>query len=215
MTPPASGGHGLGCSGLGGSGLGDSGLGGSGLGDSGLEVSKLTVRYGETVALDGVDLHVPAGSIVAVIGPSGCGKSSLLRAIAGIEKPTAGSVELNRRVLDRVPTHLRGVGLMFQEHALFPHLTVGENVGFGLQYAGLADQLRSDRVGELLALVGLEGTADRAVDELSGGEAQRIKLASFLVKGNNSSKTLFSKMCSDRFVRMSKKVRLLPVRSMM
>ncbi len=160
-----------------GDGLGDSGLGDSGLGDSGLKVSKLTVRYGETLALDGVDLHVPAGSIVAVIGPSGCGKSTLLRAVAGIEKPTAGSVELNRRVLDRVPTHLRGVGLMFQEHALFPHLTVGENVGFGLQYAGLADHLRVDRVRELLALVGLEGTADRAIDELSGGEAQRVALA--------------------------------------
>ena len=141
----------------------------------GLEVSNLTVRYGETVALDAVDLRVPGGWIVAVIGPSGCGKSTLLR--AGIERPTAGSVVLDGLAVDRVPTHRRGVGLMFQEHALFPHLTVGQNVRFGLHYTGMADHLQRDRTLELLALVGLDGAADRAVDELSGGEAQRVALA--------------------------------------
>ncbi|MDA3038513.1 MAG: ABC transporter ATP-binding protein [Actinomycetota bacterium] len=143
----------------------------------GLEVSNLTVRYGETLALDAVDLRVPGGWIVAVVGPSGCGKSSLLRAVAGIERPTSGSVVLAGRALDALPTHRRGVGLMFQDHALFPHLTVGQNVRFGLRYAGVGDRLQENRVRELLALVGLEDTVDRAIDELSGGEAQRVALA--------------------------------------
>ncbi len=142
-----------------------------------LLVRGLTVRYGATVAVDTVDLDVPSGMIVAVIGPSGCGKSTLLRAIAGIEPPTAGSITLAGRDLSRVPTHRRGIGLMFQEHVLFPHLSVGGNVAFGLEYTELEAGARSVRVSELLDLVGLADQEGRAVDELSGGEAQRVALA--------------------------------------
>ncbi len=133
-------------------------------------------RTGRRVqALDGVDLEVPTGGVLAVIGPSGCGKSSLLRAIAGLEPLTSGRILLDGRDLDGVPTHRRGIGLMFQGHALFPHLNVAGNVGFGL--SELAESERAQRVESLLDLVGLSGMGERRIDQLSGGEVQRVALA--------------------------------------
>ena len=142
-----------------------------------LSVREVTVRYGSTVALDSVSLEVGSGEILAVIGPSGCGKSSLLRAVAGIEPLVGGSVTLNGRDLHGLPTHRRDVGLMFQEHALFPHLGVADNVGFGLEMAGWTKADRRIKVAEQLELVGLVGYGQRSIDELSGGEAQRVALA--------------------------------------
>ncbi|MEM7337826.1 MAG: ABC transporter ATP-binding protein [Actinomycetota bacterium] len=144
---------------------------------SGLHVEGASVRYGDAEALRAVTLQVPAGETLAVVGPSGSGKSTLLRAIAGLEPLATGSISADGRSLDGVAPHERGVGLMFQDHALFPHLDVAGNVGFGLRMAGLAAAARDGRVGELLDLVGLGGFAARSVQSLSGGEAQRVALA--------------------------------------
>jgi thiamine transport system ATP-binding protein len=143
----------------------------------GLVVHDLHLRYGDTRALDGVSLGVAPGEIVAVVGPSGCGKSSLLRAIAGLEPPDRGSVAWDGVDLAAVPPHRRGFGLMFQDHALFPHRRVAENVEFGLRMQRLPSTARRSRVEAVLRLVGLEGFEDRSVDTLSGGEAQRVALA--------------------------------------
>jgi iron(III) transport system ATP-binding protein len=130
-------------------------------------------------ALRSVDLSVADGSIVAVLGPSGCGKTTLLRTLAGMERPDAGTVHIGGRALDGPGTHLppekRAMGLVPQEGALFPHLDVAANVAFGLRGRSRGD--RTDRVAELLALVGLEDMGDRRPHELSGGQQQRVALA--------------------------------------
>lgn len=142
-----------------------------------LLIDNVRVRYGEAVALDGVSLDVSAGAVVAVVGPSGCGKSTLLRCIAGLEPLASGRVELGGRDLAGVPTHERDLGLMFQDHALFPHLSVSANVSFGLSMQGRSAAEQRARSEELLDLVGLGGFGDRSVGSLSGGEAQRVALA--------------------------------------
>jgi thiamine transport system ATP-binding protein len=142
-----------------------------------LSVEGLVVRFGGRPALDGADLAAGEGEVVALLGPSGGGKTTLLRVVAGLERPDAGRVVLGGRDLAGVPPHRRGVGLMFQQHALFPHRDVAGNVGFGLRMAGRpAGEVRS-RVAEVLDLVGLAGFERRSVATLSGGEAQRVALA--------------------------------------
>lgn len=142
-----------------------------------LRITGATVSYGDVVAVRDVDLAVESGEIVAVVGPSGCGKSTLLRAIAGLEPLAAGTITLGGRDLGKVATHERDLGLMFQEHALFPHLSVADNVAFGLRMQKAGKITTVTRVAELLDMVGLRGLGDRQVDELSGGEAQRVALA--------------------------------------
>ena len=142
-----------------------------------LEARALSLRYGATLALDRVSFSLEDGETFAVLGPSGCGKTSLLRVIAGLERPQAGEVWLDGRCIDGMPPHRRGFGLMFQEFALFPHLRVAQNVEFGLRMQGLPRADRRRRVKELLALVGLEGYETRRMHELSGGERQRVALA--------------------------------------
>ncbi|HEX7133410.1 MAG TPA: ABC transporter ATP-binding protein [Iamia sp.] len=144
---------------------------------SGLSVEDLVVRYGTTTAVAGVDLAVAPGEIVALLGPSGCGKSTLLRAVAGLEAPAAGTVRWDGADITRLSPDRRGFGLMFQDHALFPHRTVGQNVAFGLRMAGRSRAEQASGVEAALARVGLAGFADRTVDTLSGGEAQRVALA--------------------------------------
>lgn len=141
-----------------------------------LQVADLRVTYGATTAVDGVDVAVRAGEVLALLGPSGCGKSSLLRAVAGLEAST-GTTALDGRDLAGVPPHRRGVGLMFQGDALFPHRDVGANVAFGLRMAGWDRAAIEERVDWALDLVGMPGTQRRAVDTLSGGEQQRVALA--------------------------------------
>ncbi|HET6167879.1 MAG TPA: ABC transporter ATP-binding protein [Marmoricola sp.] len=140
-----------------------------------LSVQDLTVRFDGTAAVDAVDLDVPAGSVTAVLGPSGSGKSTLLRAIAGLESPAAGSIRYDGHDLARVPTHRRGFALMFQDGQLFPHQSVGRNVGYPLRLRHARDT--DARVAELLDLVGLTGFEDRMPSTLSGGERQRVALA--------------------------------------
>ncbi|MCB1757065.1 MAG: ATP-binding cassette domain-containing protein [Gammaproteobacteria bacterium] len=150
--------------------------------DDALVLRGVVRRFGSVVAVDAVDLDVAAGEILAVLGPSGCGKSTLLRVIAGLEPTDGGHVSWQGRRLDRLATHERGVGLMFQDHALFPHRDVRANVAFGLRMARIPRGRRAERVAEVLELVGLSGYDDRRVETLSGGEAQRIKLVSELAK---------------------------------
>jgi thiamine transport system ATP-binding protein len=142
-----------------------------------LEVSGLRAAYGSTEVLRGVDLVVEEASLVCVLGPSGSGKTTLLRAIAGLEAPTAGTVRMLGRDLGPVPAHERGIGLMFQDYALFPHRDVTGNVAFGLRMAGRREPEIRARVDEVLALVGLAGLGARRVEQLSGGEQQRVALA--------------------------------------
>lgn len=142
-----------------------------------LEVRDVTVSFGDRTVLDAASLTVEDGEIVALLGPSGSGKSTLLRVIAGIVTPGAGSIRLDGREVRAVPTHRRGVGMVFQDEQLFPHLDVGANVSFGLRMAGLPKPERRRRSDDLLATVGLSGFADRSIDRLSGGEAKRVALA--------------------------------------
>jgi len=145
--------------------------------DERLSVRDLTVRFDQTVAVDHVDIDLPAGSVTAVLGPSGCGKSTLLRAIAGLERPASGSVSYAGRDLAGVPTHKRGFALMFQDGQLFPHQSVAANVGYPLRLRRTPGPRRAERVAELLDLVGLAGFGDRMPATLSGGERQRVALA--------------------------------------
>ncbi|KAB8161602.1 ATP-binding cassette domain-containing protein [Streptomyces sp. 3MP-14] len=142
-----------------------------------LELDGVSVRYGDRRALDGVRLAVAEGEIVCVLGPSGSGKSTLLRAVAGLTPVAGGAVRLAGRDLRGVPAHRRGLGLMFQDHQLFPQRDVAGNIAFGLRMRREPGERVAARVGELLALVGLPGAERRAVATLSGGEQQRVALA--------------------------------------
>ena len=142
-----------------------------------LSISDVSVRFGAALAVDRVSLQVPQGSITAVLGPSGCGKSSLLRAIAGLEPITSGSVAFAGEDLAGVPTHQRGFAMMFQDGQLFSHLDVASNVGYALARKGIRGAPANEEVYRLLALVGLQGYAARRPATLSGGEAQRVALA--------------------------------------
>ncbi|MFJ4893533.1 ABC transporter ATP-binding protein [Streptomyces sp. NPDC088788] len=142
-----------------------------------LSLRGATVRFGGRAVLDAVDLDVTEHEIVCVLGPSGSGKSTLLRTVAGLQPLDAGSVTLDGRDQAAVPAHRRGVGLMFQDHQLFPQRDVGGNVAFGLRMHGAPKGEQAARVAELLELVGLPGARNRAVASLSGGEQQRVALA--------------------------------------
>ncbi|MFJ4469458.1 ABC transporter ATP-binding protein [Streptomyces sp. NPDC089424] len=142
-----------------------------------LGLENATVRFGARPVLDGVGLEVAEHEVVCVLGPSGSGKSTLLRAVAGLQPLDAGRVVLDGRDQSGVPAHQRGVGLMFQDHQLFPQRDVGGNVAFGLRMHGTPRAQQQVRVAELLDLVGLPGAERRAVAALSGGEQQRVALA--------------------------------------
>ncbi len=142
-----------------------------------LAIRGVTLAYDDTVVVHDLDLDAADGEVLCLLGPSGCGKSTLLRAIAGLEPLQAGTIHLDDRDLAGLRPDQREVGLMFQEHALFPHRSVAENVGFGPRVHGLAPDAVGERVREALELVGLAGTEHRGVDQLSGGERQRVALA--------------------------------------
>uniref|UniRef100_A0A7C1K181 ABC-type quaternary amine transporter n=1 Tax=Caldilinea aerophila TaxID=133453 RepID=A0A7C1K181_9CHLR len=143
-----------------------------------LEVRAIHKRFTpDREVLQGVSLRVEPQEILCLLGPSGCGKSTLLRIIAGLERADQGRVLLNGNDITETPAHRRGVGLMFQDYALFPHLNVAENIAYGLRMHGASASERRRRVEEMLDLVNLEGYAGRSVDELSGGEQQRVALA--------------------------------------
>ena len=142
-----------------------------------LRAEEITVRFDGTPALDRATLDIADGEVVTVLGPSGSGKTTLLRVVAGLQRPDAGRVLLDGRDLSGAPPHLRGIGLVFQDHALFPHRDVFGNVSFGLRMRGDSPERIARRIGELLRLVGLAGYERRSVARLSGGEQQRVALA--------------------------------------
>jgi thiamine transport system ATP-binding protein len=137
----------------------------------------LTVRFDGKPALDGASLDVGAGEVVTILGPSGCGKTTLLRVVAGVQLPDSGRVVLDGKDLAGVQPHRRGIGLVFQDHALFPHRDVLGNVAFGLRMRGDPSVQIARRTSELLELVGLTGFERRSIGSLSGGEQQRVALA--------------------------------------
>jgi len=142
-----------------------------------LELRNLSVSYDTTSILNGIDLSVATGERFAIMGPSGSGKSTLLRAIAGLTPMDSGTITIDSADMVDTPAHRRPVGLMFQDYALFPHMTVLENVGYGLRMSGVAAEERNGRSIELLDLVGLDGFEHRKPATLSGGEQQRVALA--------------------------------------
>jgi sulfate/thiosulfate transport system ATP-binding protein len=143
----------------------------------GITVENATKQFGDFVALDEVSINVPDGSLTALLGPSGSGKSTLLRVIAGLEEPDSGRVLISDQDMTYVPVQDRNVGFCFQHYAAFKHMTVGQNVGFGLSIRKRSKQEISERVHELLQLVQLEGLIDRYPSQLSGGQRQRMALA--------------------------------------
>jgi ABC-type Fe3+/spermidine/putrescine transport system ATPase subunit len=142
-----------------------------------LRIEGLTIRYGTVTALDKLDLTVRRGELFILLGGSGSGKTTLLRAVGGFVRPAAGSITLDGTDFSRVPPHRRPVNTVFQSGALFPHLSVAANIGFGPRQRGMARAAVSARVSELLALVRLEGYGARRPHELSGGQQQRVALA--------------------------------------
>lgn len=146
-----------------------------------LDLQGITVAFDDNVVLDDVSLSVASGEIVGLLGPSGSGKSTLLRAIAGTIRPDRGTIALDGRDVSAVPTHARGVGMVFQDNQLFPHRSVGENVAFGLKMTGIGRADRRRQAADWLDRVGLAGLQDRDVTKLSGGEAKRVALARTLI----------------------------------
>jgi thiamine transport system ATP-binding protein len=142
-----------------------------------LRVDDIDLSFGASTVLAGASLSIERGEVVAVLGPSGSGKSTLLRVIAGITVPDAGVVTLGGVDITRMPTHERGVGMVFQDNQLFPHMSVGDNVAFGLKMMGRPSTVRRATASEWLARVGLDGFSAREVGALSGGEAKRVALA--------------------------------------
>ncbi len=142
-----------------------------------ITVTDINKRFGDFTALDDVSLEVPGGSLTALLGPSGSGKSTLLRVIAGLETPDSGRVEISGEDATTVPTQKRGVGFVFQHYAAFKHMTVRDNVAFGMAIRKRSKAEIRDRVDELLGLVQLNGLADRYPSQLSGGQRQRMALA--------------------------------------
>ncbi|MDR6872901.1 putrescine transport system ATP-binding protein [Bosea sp. BE125] len=147
-----------------------------------VEFRNVTKRFGAVTAVDGLSLSLYPREFFALLGPSGCGKTTLMRMLAGFERPDSGEILLDGIDITTVPPHLRPVNMMFQSYALFPHLSVAENIGYGLKREGLAKAEIASRVTEMLALVKLEGLGARRPDQLSGGQRQRVALARSLAK---------------------------------
>jgi ABC-type Fe3+/spermidine/putrescine transport system ATPase subunit len=146
-----------------------------------LKIENLRVSYGGTKALDGVTLALEPGEMFFLLGPSGCGKSTLLRSVAGFIENFDGDIRIGEQSLKGVPPHKRDFGMVFQNYALFPHLTVDGNVAFGLEARGIDASERAARVADALQMVGLKGYGARRPGELSGGQQQRVALARALV----------------------------------
>ncbi|MHA4871331.1 ABC transporter ATP-binding protein [Duganella sp. PWIR1] len=147
-----------------------------------LQISNLVKEFGGVTAVDNVSLSIGMGEIFALLGSSGCGKSTLLRMLAGFESPTAGQIYLNGQEISAMPPYQRPINMMFQSYALFPHLSVWENIAFGLRRAGMAKEEMAERVEQMLALVQLSPYGKRRPHQLSGGQQQRVALARSLAK---------------------------------
>jgi putative spermidine/putrescine transport system ATP-binding protein len=146
-----------------------------------LTLDKLSLAYGKTIAVKDLDLEIRKGELLALLGPSGCGKTTTMRSIAGLMNPVGGKIHLDGEDITRVPANKRAVGLVFQSYALFPHLSVFENVAFGLKLKGMRGAQLEAKVSAGLKSVGLSAFANRKTPELSGGQQQRVALARSMV----------------------------------
>jgi ABC-type Fe3+/spermidine/putrescine transport system ATPase subunit len=146
-----------------------------------LRIEHVTKRFGAVKAVDDVSFEVPRGAFATLLGPSGCGKTTTLRTIAGFYDPDSGDIRIGTRRVNDLPAHRRGTAMVFQDYALFPHMTVRQNVGYGLGVQGVAAAERARRVDETLEFVGLAGLGDRWPSQLSGGQQQRVAVARALV----------------------------------
>jgi spermidine/putrescine transport system ATP-binding protein len=145
-----------------------------------VQLVDVTKRYGATVAVDRFNADIADGEFITLLGPSGCGKTTTLRMVAGLVDPTVGQIRFDGQLVNNVPSHKRNIGLAFQSHALFPHLSVARNIAFGLEVKGTPKTEIQQRVGEMLQMVELADYADRMPSQLSGGQQQRVALARML-----------------------------------
>lgn len=143
----------------------------------GLSLEGIEKRYGDFVAIKDVNLNLPQGKFVCFLGPSGCGKTTLLRLVAGLEMPSKGRILLDGQDITSKSAHTRGFGMVFQSLALFPHISVGENIEYGMRIRGLGRRQRREQAEELLGMIQLPGIYDRHVSQLSGGQRQRVAIA--------------------------------------
>ncbi|WP_369310649.1 ferric ABC transporter ATP-binding protein [Providencia rettgeri] len=146
-----------------------------------VELKNVTKRFGTNTVIDDLSLSIPQGSMVTLLGPSGCGKTTVLRLVAGLEKPTEGRIFIDGEDVTDRSIQQRDICMVFQSYALFPHMSLGDNVGYGLKMLGLPKAEIKKRVDEALELVDLAGFADRFVDQISGGQQQRVALARALI----------------------------------
>ncbi|ETT02406.1 ferric ABC transporter ATP-binding protein [Providencia alcalifaciens] len=146
-----------------------------------VELKNITKRFGDNTVIDDLSLSIPQGSMVTLLGPSGCGKTTVLRLVAGLEKPTEGRMFIDGEDVTDRSIQQRDICMVFQSYALFPHMSLGDNVGYGLKMLGLPKAEIKKRVEEALELVDLAGFADRFVDQISGGQQQRVALARALI----------------------------------
>ncbi|MDR7420648.1 MAG: ABC transporter ATP-binding protein [Armatimonadota bacterium] len=170
-----------------------------------VRLEAITKRFGQVVAVDAVTLEIPAGRLVTLLGPSGCGKTTTLRMIAGLEHPTGGRIFIGDEDVTPLPAANRNVTMVFQAYALFPHLSVFENVAYGLRVLRRPEDEIRRRVGEVLALVGLPGLEQRQPGQLSGGQQQRVALARALVM--QPKVLLFDEPLSNLDAKLRKRVR--------
>jgi putrescine transport system ATP-binding protein len=147
-----------------------------------VRIDRVTKQFGDVYAVDDVSLNIFRGEFFSLLGSSGCGKSTLLRILAGLDRPTSGKIFIDGADVTDLPAYARPVNMMFQSYALFPHMTVAQNVEFGLKQDRMPRKERAERVGEMLALLQIEGLAGRKPDQLSGGQKQRVALARSLAK---------------------------------
>ncbi|HHU17904.1 MAG TPA: ABC transporter ATP-binding protein [Clostridiales bacterium] len=146
-----------------------------------VRLENLTKKYGENTVLDGISLEIPEGTLVSLLGPSGCGKTTTLRLIAGFEQADGGDIYIDNQRVNDIKVHQRNIGMVFQSYALFPHMTVWDNVAYGLKQRKLSKKEIDSRVKDVLKLVQLEGYEARKPKQLSGGQQQRVALARALV----------------------------------
>ena len=146
-----------------------------------LDVRDIRIVFDGETFFEQLSLHVASAEIVSLVGPSGSGKTTLLRAIAGLHELESGEIFVDDRDITKLPTHRRGIGMVFQDNQLFTHMTVGENIAYSLRLSRASKSIRAQKVNEMLALIGLDGFASRATMQLSGGEAKRVAVARSLV----------------------------------
>lgn len=146
-----------------------------------LVLKNINKTFGKSVVIDNLDLVIKRGTMVTLLGPSGCGKTTVLRLVAGLENPTAGQIFIDGEDVTKSSIQQRDICIVFQSYALFPHMSIGDNVGYGLKMQGVSKEERKQRVKEALELVDLAGFEDRYVDQISGGQQQRVALARALV----------------------------------